>query len=398
MANKQDLKNKADSLRALIASLARKRQEFKNVMNSAPIGSPAYLAAKEKFNATKPEFDDAMGKYNNAQTTYDKFIETEKDTKISSKATNLLQQKIDEIQRAKDFGASSEEIKKLEADKTALTQQASGKSAIVDDKDSSIYVSDPKALAAYFGSAKVSQGAGGPTVQVTEPNPVDPQGKPVTFGGILYTEPSKDGTDKGVRFLTADDAVDKYKKQLLGLYGSKQALVNKLYNSGFLDSNKINSKTIDTQITTAINQAVQLYTVKQTDAVNTYGAKEVETLDEFLVPGARAGKTTTESRAVVYDDTNADNLTITIFQKLLGQQPTEKQKKEARPFIQEWQRGKPQVTTTTTSAEGTQQNVVVKTAGDAERMLIDELAQTDQAKANQVLSFYDVYKNTIGVQ
>jgi hypothetical protein len=79
-------------------------------------------------------------------------------------------------------------------------------------------------------------------------------------------------------------------------------------------------------------------------------------------------------------------------------EPTEKQKKQARPFIQEWQRSKPQVTTTTTSAEGTQQNTVVNTAGNAERMLIDELAETDQAKASQVLDFYDVFKSTIGVQ
>jgi hypothetical protein len=42
--------------------------------------------------------------------------------------------------------------------------------------------------------------------------------------------------------------------------------------------------------------------------------------------------------------------------------------------------------------------VVVNTAGDAERMLIDELAETDQAKASQVLDFYDVFKSTIGVQ
>ena len=165
-----------------------------------------------------------------------------------------------------------------------------------------------------------------------------------------------------------------------------------------IHSNKINSKTIDSQITAALNSAVQLYTVKQTDAVNTYGAKEVETLDEFLVPGANVGNTKTESRAVVFDDTNADNLTINVFKAIFGKEPTDKQKKQARPFIQEWQRSKPQITTTTTSGEGNQQNVVVNTAGDAERMLIDELAQTDQAKASKVLDLYDVFKNTIGVQ
>jgi hypothetical protein len=399
MASKQELKNKADSLKALLASLGRNRQEFKNIMDSTPVDSPAYLAAKAKFDATKPEFNDATTKYEAAQTTYDNFVQTQKDTQVASKAKNLLQQKKDEIKRAEDYNASAAYIEQLKNDLTTLQQQAQGKgSTVVEEEDPSVYVSDPNALAAYFGSAKVSQGSSGPTVQVTEPNATDPQGNPVTFGGILYTELSEDGADRGVRFLTSDDAVDKYKKQLLKLYGSKQGLVNKLYEARFLDSNKINSKTIDSQITAALNSAVQLYTVKQTDAVNTYGAKEVETLDEFLVPGANVGNTKTESRAVVFDDTNADNLTINVFKAIFGIEPTEKQKKQARPFIQEWQRGKPQVTTTTTSGEGNQQNVVVNTAGDAERMLIDELAQTDQAKASKVLDLYDVFKNTIGVQ
>ena len=399
MASKQELKNKADSLKALLASLGRNRQEFKNIMDSTPVDSPAYLAALKKFNATKPEFNEATTKYEAAQTAYDNFVQTQKDTQVASKAKNLLQQKKDEIKRAEDYNASAAYIEQLKNDLTTLQQQAQGKgSTVVEEEDSSVYVSDPNALAAYFGSAKVSQGSSGPTVQVTEPNATDPQGNPVTFPGILYTESSKDGADKGVRFLTSDDAVDKYKKQLLKLYGSKQGLVNKLYEARFLDSNKINSKTIDSQITAALNSAVQLYTVKQTDAVNTYGAKEVETLDEFLVPGANVGNTRTESRAVVFDDTNADNLTINVFKAIFGMEPTEKQKKQARPFIQEWQRSKPQVTTTTTSGEGNQQNVVVNTAGDAERMLIDELAQTDQAKASKVLDLYDVFKNTIGVQ
>lgn len=394
MADTQDLY----ILEASLKYVTNQQRIIKEEMDRLPLGSPAYKAAKKKFDALTPEYNKAKKKYDTVQGQYTSVAETEKNAKITSRAKNLLQQKIDAIQRAKDSNASPEIIAKLEADKTALIQQASGKPAVTSEEDSSIYVSDPEALAAYFGSATVSQGSGGPRVQVIEPNRLGPDGKPYAMDGFLYTELSKDGVDRGVQFLTSDEAVDKYKKQLLKLYGSKQALVDKLYKSGFLDSNKINSKTVDTQITTALNQAVQLYTVKQTDAVNTYGAKEVETLDEFLVPGARTGNTKTETRAVVYDDTNADSLTIAIFQKLLGQQPTEKQKKEARPFIQEWQRGKPQVTTTTTSAEGTQQNVVVKTAGDAERMLIDELAQTDQAKANQVLSFYDVFKNTIGVQ
>lgn len=395
----QDLKNKAYSYKALLDSLGRNRQEFKSAMDFHPVGSPAYTAAKKKFDATTPEFNSVLEKYTAAQKAYDDFLQAEKDAKTTSKAKNLLQTKKDAIQRAIDYNASAAYIEQLQNDLKTLEQQAQGEGSPSVEEDDSIYVSDPDALAAYFGSATISQGSGGPTVQVTEPNQLDEQGKPRVINGFLYTEPSKEGIDKGVRFLTSDVAVDKYKKQLLALYGSQQGLVNKLYESEFLDSKKINPKTIDAQITTALNKAVQLYTIKQTEAVNTYGAKEVETLDEFLVPGASGGSdTTTERRAVVFDDTNADSLTISVWNAIFGKEPTNKQKKQARPFIQEFQRSKPQVTTTTTSAEGTQRDVVVNTAGDAERMLIDELAQTDQAKASQVLDFYDVFKSTIGVQ
>jgi hypothetical protein len=385
-------------LEARLKYVTSQQKIIKEEMDRLPVSSPAYKAAKKKFDALTPEYNKAKEKYETAQEEYTKLADTQKNARITSRAKNLLQEKTDAIQRAKDTNASPEIIAKLEADKAALTQQASGNPVTKSEEDDSIYVSDPDALAAYFGSATISQGSGGPRVQVIEPNRLGPDGKAYAMDGFLYTELSEDGVDRGVQFLTSDEAVDKYKKQLLKLYGNKQALVNKLYESGFLDSNKINSKTIDTKITTALNQAVQLYTVKQTDAVNTYGAKEVETLDEFLVPGAKTGNTTTESRAVVYDDTNADSLTISVWNAIFGKEPTDKQKKQARPFIQEFQRSKPQVTTTTTSAEGTQRDVVVNTAGDAERMLIDELAQTDQAKASQVLDFYDVFKSTIGVQ
>ena len=385
-------------LEARFKYVTSQQKIIKEEMDRLPVTSPAYKAAKKKFAELTPEYNKAKEKYETAQEKYTTRAATEKNIRITSRAKNLLQEKTDAIQRAKDTNASPEIIAKLEADKAALTQQASGKPIVTSEEDSSIYVSDPDALAAYFGSATISQGSGGPIVQVIEPNRLGPDGKAYAMDGFLYTELSEDGADRGVRFLTSDEAVDKYKKQLLKLYGSKQGLVNKLYESGFLDSNNINSKTIDTQITSALNQAVQLYTVKQTDAINTYGAKEVETLDEFLVPGAKTGTTRTESRAVVFDDTNADSLIISVWNAIFGKEPTEKQKKQARPFIQEFQRAKPQVTTTTTSAEGTQQNTVVNTAGDAERMLIDELAETDQAKASQVLDFYDVFKSTIGVQ
>ena len=395
MADTQDLYILEASLRYITTQQRTIREE----MDRVPIGSPAYVAAKKKFDAITPEFNSATEKYTAAKEAYDASVQAKKDIQTTARAKNLLQTKKDEIQRAIDYNASAAYIEQLQNDLKTLKQQAKGEgSQSVEEEDDSIYVSDPDALAAYFGSATISQGSGGPTVQVIEPNAVDEQGNPRVINGFLYTEPSKDGIDKGVRFLTSDVAVDKYKKQLLELYGTKQGLVNKLYESGFLDSNKINTKTADAQITTALNKAAQLYTVKQTDAVNTYGAKEVETFDEFLVPGAKTGDTTTERRAVVFDDTNADSLTISVWNAIFGKEPTNKQKKQARPFIQEFQRSKPQVTTTTTSAEGTQRDVVVNTAGDAERMLIDELAQTDQAKASQVLDFYDVFKSTIGVQ
>jgi hypothetical protein len=179
------------------------------------------VAAKKKFDATTPEFNSVLEKYTAAKEAYDDSVQAKKDIQTTAKAKNLLQTKKDAIQRAIDYNASAAYIEQLQNDLKTLEQQAKGEgSPSVEEEDDSIYVSDPDALAAYFGSATISQGSGGPTVQVIEPNAVDEQGNPRVINGFLYTEPSKDGIDKGVRFLTSDVAVDKYKKQLLELYGS----------------------------------------------------------------------------------------------------------------------------------------------------------------------------------
>ncbi len=226
----------------------------------------------------------------------------------------------------------------------------------------------------------------------------------VTGGRGSHPKAKPTPYSKEADFYSVDVVVDKYKEQLLGLYGSQQALVDKLYNAGFLPSNTIDSKTIDTAIDGALQDAVKKYSFKQVERMKRsdatgYGWQEAETMDEYLVPGV-AGQSETQTRttAEIYSDTDADDLTIKVFQAMFGMDPTKKQKKQARPFIQEWQAKTPQVSTITTSGDNSSVNTVTKTSGNPERMLIDELAQTDQAKAHQVLNLYDVFKSTIGAQ
>jgi hypothetical protein len=38
-----------------------------------------------------------------------------------------------------------------------------------------------------------------------------------------------------------------------------------------------------------------------------------------------------------------------------------------------------------------------KTGLDTEQYLIEQIAEKDEAKANQILSYYDIFKRTIGV-
>lgn len=250
-------------------------------------------------------------------------------------------------------------------------------------------------------------------VAVASPNESDPTGDKVPLQKYLYYQPK--GTDVGIKipfkdpqklsesnveFGNLDTVRDLYQKQLLKLYGSNQGLINKLFESGYLKTNKIPANKISQSILGALGQAVEEYTVQQVDDYKTKGVKEFQSLDAFLSGGKRDTKSLTQTtkRQTVYDDTRATALANALSQQLKGRDANAKELKDLIPLIQDFQKKNPEITTSTDNQDGTFSSVVTKTSGDPEEFLLDKLSQQDETKARSVLGYYDAFKSVIGVQ
>jgi hypothetical protein len=86
----------------------------------------------------------------------------------------------------------------------------------------------------------------------------------------------------------------------------------------------------------------------------------------------------------VYDSTTAQALITAVMQDQVGRGPSKAELKKYTQAVQRAQRTAP-TTTITTGGINEQQ------------FLINEIAGTDEARAQKVKSFYDVFKQAIGV-
>lgn len=85
-----------------------------------------------------------------------------------------------------------------------------------------------------------------------------------------------------------------------------------------------------------------------------------------------------------------------IFQDVLGRGPTQAEFNKYYEMLVAKQKASPQ---TTTYAKGTGGATVATTTGglDSGEYLFQQIAKTDEAKANKVFGFYDIFKKALGV-
>lgn len=402
MASTKELQNKVNSLTALLAKIGRDRAEQIAAMRASSPELGAYKVAKNKFDSIDKEFKKVNAQLNSAKSELSSAQSASKSSTEAKDRESKARAKENEAQLAEDTGNSSlaatlraeaAEIRNPKIKSTATGP--TGKTAFTDEQ----------AVANLLATAKISEAPGGPVMQWTSPNTLNPKGDPVVNQGYIYVEPGKPqthpkqtGFEKGVALETSDVARDKYEAQLVKLYGSKQGLINKLYQSGYLTSNKIPASQADKLITGALDRAASDFTIKQLKNYQFYGVKEFETMDEFLTATRGAGSTTkTYTDAVVMGRTEADKNIIAIYKKLMGREPNEKELAELRPLLQKEQGKNPNVISTTRDIEGDLKSRTTKTGLDTEQYLIEQIAEKDEAKANQILSYYDIFKRTIGV-
>lgn len=97
----------------------------------------------------------------------------------------------------------------------------------------------------------------------------------------------------------------------------------------------------------------------------------------------------------IADETRARTLINAVLQDTVGRGATKEELKKYTSLLQQAQRDAPTVTTTDRSGDV----ATYETTGglDETQFLIQEIAGTDEAKANKVFSYYDAFKNALGV-
>jgi hypothetical protein len=368
------------------------------------VGSPMYDKAKARIKKLNADIKKYEAELKVAKDAVAKSVEAEKavtDKEKAEKEAKNAPALREKAKRAEDAGdtATAEKYRaaadKLEAD--------AKKDYTVKPKEESktgtqFQLTDEENVANLLSSATVSMGPSGPIVQITEPNKIDPTtGKPTVYQGYLYLTTTGGGTGpKAIFFGTADVIRDRYQKQLIKNYGSKQAVIDKLYKAGYLKTNK---EVPTSAYLAALDSAAGEYTVAQVNAYKAEGLKEFPTMDEFLAAKKNTGGlggTKTRTNVTEYDESDLKKIINAISQQEKGRDANAKELSKLIPVINQKLKKNPDLISTTTDAEGNVVATKTKTGLNVEQFLIDEISQQDESKANQVLGYYNVFKQSFG--
>jgi hypothetical protein len=360
------------------------------------IGSKEYNKAKKRakeLNAAIKTYEEELEVATKELTDYAANKKAEKDR---IKSEQEAKQKEEQAQRAEDAGNAAAATK-LREEAAAAKEAAKGTKPKKDE--TKFELSDEENIANLLSSANVTMdGSGRPVVQVTSPNKFDPiTGNPSVEQVYLYLTTTKGGTgEKAIFFGTSDVIRDRYQKQLIKNYGSKQAVIDKLYKAGLLSTNK----NVSTDVyLAALDAAAAEYTVAQVNAYKAEGVKEFPTMDEYLAARKSTGLGGTRTRPNVteYDESDLKKIINAVSQDFNGRDANSKELNKLIPAVNKLLKKNPDLISTTTDAEGNVVATKTKTGLNVEQFLIDEISGKDEAKANQVLGYYNVFKQSVGV-
>jgi hypothetical protein len=375
-------------------------------MKQYKTGTSRYKQAKIQFDQEIKELRKLEADFKPRMDELEAISKKEKEAEAAKEAAKDYKSKVeklkDEVQRAKDAQdnkAKAAAEAKLKAEYDAQKAAKAKASGTESKTGAQFQLSDEENVANLLSSATVSMGPSGPIVQVTEPNKIDPAtGKPTVYQGYLYLTTTGGGTGpKAIFFGTADVIRDRYQKQLIKNYGSKQAVIDKLYKAGYLSTNK---EVPTSAYLSALDAAAGEYTVAQVNAYKQEGVKEFPTMDEFLAAKKDTGGlggTRTRTNITEFSDTAATKIINAISQQWFGRDANGKELNRLIPLINKELKKNPDVVSTTTDAKGNVTSTKTKTGLDVEQFLIEEVSGKDEAKAKQVLDYYNVFKQTLGV-
>ena len=109
------------------------------------------------------------------------------------------------------------------------------------------------------------------------------------------------------------------------------------------------------------------------------------------------GTSITEQESII-TKANAKNIINKVFEDQLGRSATDEEIAKYTATFKKKAAAKPTVTTTTTAGKRTKISTEPGfTTGRAEQYLVDKIAQTDEAKAGQVLDYYQAFMRKLGL-
>ena len=399
------LQKDKNAAEAKIKGTETELQRVKRDLELSDIGTEEYNKAKKRIQ----ELNNSLSTYKKDLENVNKGLSEYSRNKKAEKTKKSAQEKLKDIPKIREQAIKAQDAgdtataKKLndEADaiEAAAKKDYTSKPKTDSKTGTSFQLSDEENVANLLSSATVSMGPSGPIVQITEPNKIDPTtGKPSVYQGYLYLTTTKGGTgEKAIFFGTSDVIRDRYQKQLIKNYGSKQAVIDKLYKAGYLKTNK---EVPTSAYLSALDAAAGEYTVAQVNAYKAEGLKEFPTMDEFLAAKKNTGGlggTRTRTNVTEYDETDLTKIINAIYQDSMGRDANSKELNKLIPMVNKQLKKNPDVISTTTDSEGNVTNTKTKTGVNVEQFLIEEVSGKDESKARQVLDYYNVFKQTVGV-
>jgi hypothetical protein len=98
----------------------------------------------------------------------------------------------------------------------------------------------------------------------------------------------------------------------------------------------------------------------------------------------------------IFDDSTARTLINAVLEDAIGRGATKEELKKYTLALQKAQKAAPTVTTYSTA--GDVQTATTTGGINEEQFLIQQIAGTDEAKANKVFNYYDAFKTALGVR
>ena len=173
----------------------------------------------------------------------------------------------------------------------------------------------------------------------------------------------------------------------------RKILAQRLKNAGYkvAVTGKYSDKLLSAYSTASMKAALQSQMVGQAFTVGQYLDQEAAAR---LAEGGAGGGPSVRRETRISDQTTAKALIDAIFKDTLGRKASGKEILKYTKAIQTAQKASPTVTRYSTSGGVTSSTT---TGGiNEQQYLIDQIAGTDEVKANQVLGYYQTFMNALG--